>query len=156
MSAAPMRRGRVLGVAVAATVLLGAAAALWWPTGGAQYAAKTQGAAQVDGRVTLAPGSGPAPDGATVVVYAYAVDGQQSPLAVLRRPASALPLEFKLDDSLAQSEEHRLSRVRQLVIGARLGPGGDALAQVGDWLAGSQTVTSGAHGVILVLQPPPK
>lgn len=151
-----MSRSRLVGATVAAAVLLGAAAVVWWPVSGPQNAAAPQASAQIDGRVTLAPGSGPVPDGATVVVYAYAIDGTQVPLAVLRRPASALPLDFKLDDSLAQSAEHRLSLVRQLVIGARLGPGGEALAQVGDWLAGSQTVTPGAHSVHLVLQPPPK
>ena len=152
-----MNRGLLVGAAVAAAVLLGAAAVVWWPpASGPQSGGAPAAAAQIDGCVTLAPGSGPAPEGATVVVYAYAVDGPQMPLAVWRRPASALPLEFKLDDSLAQTPEHRLSGVRQLVIGARLGPDGDALAQVGDWLAGSQTVAPGAHGVQLVLQPPPK
>ena len=151
-----MSRGRFLGAAVAAAVLLGVAAGVGWLAGGPQTAAAPPASAQIDGRVTLAPGSGPAPEGATVVVYAYALDGPQMPLAVWRRPASALPMDFKLDDSLAQNSEHRISRVRQLVIGARLGPGGDALAQVGDWLASSQTVAPGAQGVQLVLQPPPK
>ena len=151
-----MSRGRFVGAAVAAVVLLGVAAVLWRPAGGPQIAVAPAALAQIDGSVTLAPGSGPTPEGATVVVYAYAVDGAQAPLAVWRRPASALPLEFKLDDSLAQNPAHRLSGVQQLVIGARLGPGDDALAQVGDWLAGSQTVAPGAHGVHLVLQPPPK
>ena len=154
-----MIRRRLTVAAVAAAVLLGAAALVWWPASGPQNAAAPAASAQLDGRVTLAPGSGPVPEGAMVVVYAYAIDSPQVPqvpLAVLRRPASALPLDFKLDDSLAQNAEHRLSLVRQLVIGARLGPGGEPLAQVGDWLAGSQTVAPGAHGVHLVLQPPPK
>lgn len=151
-----MSRGRFVGVAVVAAVLLGVAAVVWRPAGGPQTVVAPPASAQINGRVTLAPGNGPVPEGATVVVYAYAVDGPQVPLAVWSRPASALPLEFKLDDSLAQTPEHRLSGVQQLVIGARLGPGGDALAQVGDWLAGSQTVAPGAHDVQLVLQPPPK
>lgn len=152
-----MNRGLVVGAAVAAAVLLGAAAMVWWPlASGPQNAAAPSAAAQIDGRVTLAPGSGQVSEGAMVVVYAYAVDGHQVPLAVLRRPASALPLDFTLDDSLAQNAAHRLSQARQLVIGARLGPGGEALARVGDWLAASQTVTLGSRGVRLVLQPPPK
>lgn len=148
--------------AFAAALLLGVAAMLWWPAGAPhrpQRAAEPQAAAQIAGRVALAADSGPVPEGATVVVYAYAVDGTQAPqtpLALLRRPASALPLDFKLDDRLAENAEQRLSRVQRVVIGARMGPGGEALAQVGDWLAASQTVAPGAQGVQLVLQPPPK
>jgi len=145
-----------MGAAVAGAMLLGVAAAVLWPTDDPLPAATPEPAARIDGRVSLAPGSGPAPEGSTVVVYAYAVDGLQMPLAVLRRPATALPLDFRLDDSLAVSAEHHLSDVQQLVVGARLGVGGEALSQVGDWLAGSQKVAPGAQGVQLVLQPPPR
>jgi cytochrome c-type biogenesis protein CcmH len=91
-------------------------------------------------------------------VYAYAADGPQAqPLAVVRRPVSELPLDFKLDDSLAaKPQQQRLSQTPKILIGARLGPGGESLAQVGDWLAASQAVAPGARGVRLVLLPPPK
>jgi len=151
-----MSRGRLMGAAVAGAMLLGVAAVVYWPPGALLPAATPQPAARIDGRVSLAPGSGPAPEGTTVVVYAYAIDGPQVPLAVLRRPATALPLDFRLDDSLAVSAGHHLSSTQLLVIGARLGVGGEALSQVGDWLAGSQKVAPGAHGVQLVLQPPPR
>ncbi len=102
----------------------------------------------------LAAGT-PAPlSNATLVVYAYALDGPRLPLAVLRRPAPALPLDFKLDDSLAANPAFRISLATQLTVGARLGPGDAAMAQPGDWVAPSQTVVLGAHGVMLVLQPP--
>jgi cytochrome c-type biogenesis protein CcmH len=144
------------GAAVMAAAVVGLAATVWWSSRGGPAPETAGGAERIDGRISLAPGSGPTPEGAMVVVYAYAIEGSQVPLAVLRRPATALPLDFRLDDSLAPSSEHRLSGVRQLVIGARLGAGGEALSQVGDWLAGSQKVAPGAQGVQLVLQPPPK
>lgn len=148
---------RVAAVVLAGALLLGAAAVVWWPTTpGPPQVATAQASVQIDGRITLAPGNEPVPAGAMVVVYAYAVEGSQVPLAVLRRPASALPLDFKLSDSLAPNPEHYPSQARQLVIGARLGSGGDTLAQVGDWLAASQAVAPGAHGVQLVLRPPPR
>jgi hypothetical protein len=152
-----MSRGRFVGAALAIAMSFGVVAALWWWQAGAPPpVAAPLALERIDGGVTLAPGSGPVPQGSTVVVYAYAIDGRQAPLAVLRMPATSLPLDFRLDDSLAQNAEHRLSSVRQVVIGARLGTGGDALSQVGDWLARSQNVAPGAQGVQLVLHPPPK
>ena len=163
-----MNRGRIIGAAIAAALLVGAAVLRGWPidtpqgTPGPQPATVPPTTASIEGRIALAADSGPVPDGTTVVVYAYAAEGApglqalQLPLAVLRWPASALPLDFKLDDSQAPNTEHRLSRMQQLVIGARLGQGGEALAQVGDWVAVSQRVAPGTQGVQLVLQPPPK
>ena len=151
-----MSRGRFVVSAVAAAVLLVGAGAVFWPGGPPPSAPAPAPAARIEGRVSLAPGSGPVPEGSTVVVYAYAVDGPSVPLAVLRRPVTALPLDFRLDDSLAETAENHLSGVQQVVIGARLGVGGEALSQVGDWLAGSQKAAPGAQGVQLVLQPPPR
>ncbi len=152
-----MSRARRVAAAVTATALASLGAALWWPHAHEPAPAPPSAAAQVvAGRVALASGAGPVPAGATVVVFAYAIGGPQAPLAVWQRPASALPQDFRLDDSLGPPGGPRLSQVRELVVGARLGPGGEALAQVGDWLAGSQTVTPGSLTVQLVLQPPPK
>ena len=115
----------------------------------------TGASAQVVGRVEMAAGTTPAAQaGQVVVVYAYALDGPRQPLAVLRRPASDLPFDFKLDDRLAPNAAFRLSMAPRLVVGARLGPGDAAAGQPGDWIAPSQTVMLGEHGVRLQLQPP--
>jgi cytochrome c-type biogenesis protein CcmH len=132
---------------------LAAAALVWWlsPAGGP----KARLSAEVAGRVELAADAGAAtPPSATVVVYAYALDGPRVPLAVMRRPAASLPFEFKLDDSLAPKPAFRLSQAPRLVVGARLGPGDDTSPQPGDWLAPSQTVSADAKGVRLVLRAP--
>lgn len=156
------RNGFVVSAVAAAVVAIGAAV-VYWPNGSppsaqapAPLAQAPASASRIEGHLSIAPGSEPIPEGSTVVVYAYAIDGPQAPLAVLRRPASALPFDFSLDDSSAEKAEHRLSNAQQVVIGARLGVGGEALSQVGDWLAGSQKVVPGAQGVQLVLQPPPR
>ena len=150
-----MRRARI-GLVIAGGLAL-TAAALWWVARSAKpQAPPPRQAAQVVGRVELAAGAAASASAAdaTVVVYAYALDGPRVPLAVLRRPASTLPFDFKLDDSLAPNPAFRLSLAPQLVIGARLGPGDAASPQPGDWLAASQTVPANAHGVRLELQPP--
>jgi cytochrome c-type biogenesis protein CcmH len=149
-----MKRG--VAAALVAAGVLGAAGYLAWtgmrPPPSAPAARPT---AQVVGRIELAAGAAlPATPALRVVVYAYALDGPRLPLAVLRRPATELPLDFKLDDSLAPNPAFRLSQAPQLVVGARLGTGDAATAQPGDWFAPPQTVLLGAHGVTLVLQPP--
>lgn len=151
-----MKAGRV-GALVVGAVALGTVALFWWAARAPQAtpaAASTRPASQVVGRVELAAGALAPPADATLVVYAYALDGPRLPLAVLRRPAAALPLDFKLDDSLAANPAFRLSQATQLTVGARLGSGDAAAAQPGDWIAPSQTVALGTHGVRLVLQPP--
>lgn len=150
-----MRVGRTAAFAVGA-VALAAAAIFWWAARPPQPGPTPRAAAQVVGRVEVAAGAATAswPTGAMVVVYAYALDGPRLPLAVLRRPAAALPMDFKLDDSLAPNPAFRLSQAAQLVVGARLGSGDASAAQPGDWLAEPQTVMTGAHGLRLVLQPP--
>lgn len=134
--------------------LVAAAVAWWWPGGSAPPPAAPMAAppaALVQGRIALAPGSGPAPESGMVVVYAYATDGAQAPLAVWRGPAAALPAEFRLERGAAPGAS---TGAGELIIGARLGPGGEPLAQVGDWLAGSQKLVPGAQGVQLLLLPP--
>ena len=150
-------------VALAAAALT-AAASLW--VGHGVYQARARRAAgeapppaasrtAVVGRVEVAPEAKElVPAGTMVVVYAYAQYGPRVPLAVWRRPATALPADFKLDDSTAVNPAFRLSQAAQLVIGARLGRGEAPEAQAGDWLAPPQAVPAGAHGVRLTLTPP--
>jgi cytochrome c-type biogenesis protein CcmH len=119
-------------VALAAAVST-AAAALWVSYGIYQVRARqaTSEAVRpaaarfaVVGRVEVAAeAKALAPSDAVVVVYAFAQDGPRVPLAVWRRPATALPADFKLDDSAAVNPAFRLSQAAQLVIGARLGRG---------------------------------
>jgi cytochrome c-type biogenesis protein CcmH len=149
-----MSRGRFIAAAVAVAAAVGVAAL--WRSPSVPPTAVPPAAERIEGRVVVAAGAGAVPESAMVVVYAYSIDGSQAPLAIFRQPATALPLDFRLDDSLAPSAEQRLSGTRQVVIGARLGTGVDALSQVGDWLAASQKVAPGTQGVQLVLQPPPK
>lgn len=146
-------RPTAVGAIAIGVVALGAAALFWW-AGRTPPPAPPRAASQIVGRVDLLAGAPAPPTGVTLVVYAYALDGPRLPLAVLRRAAPALPLDFKLDDSLAANPAFRISQATQLTVGARLGPGDAATAQPGDWVAPSQTVVLGTHGVRLVLQPP--
>lgn len=70
--------------------------------------------------------------GDTVFVYARAVDGPPMPLAVVKRPASELPLIVTLDDTQAMMPDMSLSRFDTVRVGARVSRSGNALPQSGD------------------------
>lgn len=79
------------------------------------------------------------PAGATLFVFAKAADGPPMPLAVHRRPAQALPLEVRLDDSMAMTPAAKLSAYDRWIVTARVSASGGAQAISGD-LQGSLTV----------------
>mgnify|MGYP000432713174 CR=1 FL=1 len=70
--------------------------------------------------------------GDTLFVFARAVDGPKMPVAMMRAKAGDMPLKFTLDDSMAMSPQFKLSKVGQVVVGARISKSGDALARTGD------------------------
>lgn len=109
-------------------------------------------AAAVKGRVELAPAlKDKAAAGDTVMVIARPADGSRMPVAVLKARVPELPLAFSLDDSLAMSPDHAVSKFKEVVIEARISKTGMAGAQAGDLISAPQTVKVGAGGVRLVV-----
>ena len=105
-------------------------------------------APQVRGTVRLSPSlrAKVSPED-TVFVFARAVDGPKMPLAILRKQVKDLPLAFTLDDTLSMSPAAKLSGAKQVVVGARVSKGGQAMAQPGDLQGFSKAVAVGAVGV---------
>jgi cytochrome c-type biogenesis protein CcmH len=83
----------------------------------------------------------------TVFIYAQAPSGSRMPLAILRKKAAQLPLDFVLDDSLAMSPAARLSSADKVVISARISKSGNATPQPGDLQGKSAVVSVGARDV---------
>lgn len=107
-------------------------------------AAAAAGTAQVGGSVTLAADlAGRASPDDTVFIFARAAQGPRMPLAVLRKQVRDLPLQFRLDDSLAMSPALKLSSQRQVVVGARISKSGQALPQAGDLVGETAVVDLG-------------
>jgi cytochrome c-type biogenesis protein CcmH len=107
------------------------------------------GAGSVTGTVELAPAlMGKAAPGDTVMVIAR-LPGSRMPLAVVRSPASELPLKFTLDDSVSMNPQSRLSAASEIEVEARISKSGMAQASAGDLLSAVQTVKVGARGVTL-------
>ncbi|MCC6714979.1 MAG: c-type cytochrome biogenesis protein CcmI [Gammaproteobacteria bacterium] len=104
--------------------------------------------ASVTGTVTLKEGMAEkvAP-GDTLFVFARAMEGPRMPLAVLRRPASELPLAFTLDDSMAMAPGMSLSSAGEFTVVARISRSGNVAPQSGDLEGSGGPVRPGATGI---------
>jgi cytochrome c-type biogenesis protein CcmH len=73
------------------------------------------------------------------------------PLAVLRRSARDLPLDYALDDSMAMAPGMAISAHPRLVISARVSRSGNAKPEPGDLQGASKPVANNATGVNVVI-----
>ena len=112
-------------------------------------AAAAVAGANVKGTVELDPAlkAKASPDDVVMVIARR--PGTRMPLAVLRKRAADLPLQFTLDDSLSMDPNSRLSTVREIEVEARISRTGLAKQEPGDLLSQAQTVKLGADGVAL-------
>jgi cytochrome c-type biogenesis protein CcmH len=85
----------------------------------------------------------------TVFIFARPPTGSKMPLAILRKRVADLPLDFRLDDTLAMSPASRISSVPQVVVGARISKSGSAMPAPGDWQTLSAPVKLGTQGLKL-------
>lgn len=112
--------------------------------------AATAAAAAVAGRVTLAKSlAGQVAPGDTLFIFARAASGPKMPLAIIKKQAGDLPVEFQLDDTLAMSPAAKLSSAGQVVVGARISKSGNAMPQPGDLQVLSAPVALGTRGLAL-------
>jgi cytochrome c-type biogenesis protein CcmH len=102
----------------------------------------------VAGRVTLSDKikSRVAPDD-VLFIFARPAEGSRMPVALMRRKASELPLEFRLDDSMAMVPQSRLSGQPRVIIGARISKQSDAMPKTGDLEGYTTSVAVGTRGV---------
>lgn len=109
-------------------------------------------ATRVSGTVKLAPAlAAKVEPNDTVFIFARAAEGPRMPLAILRRQASDLPVEFALDDSMAMTPQMKLSSFPLVVIGARVSKSANATPQPGDLEGLSAPIKAGANGVSVVI-----
>ncbi len=120
--------------------------------------AAATGAEALSGRVELDPALIERAKAArTLFVVARSPTGPRVPFAVQRIDNPSLPLDFRLDDSLAMDPSRRLSGAEQVVIEVRLSASGNAIRQPGDLFGESKVVRPGEQGLSLrvnqVVQP---
>ena len=85
----------------------------------------------------------------TLFVFARAAEGPPVPLAILRRKAGELPLEFALNDSMAMAPGMNVSAFARVVVTARVSRSGNAKPQPGDLQGASRPVANDARGVVV-------
>ncbi|MGI9024193.1 MAG: tetratricopeptide repeat protein [Burkholderiaceae bacterium] len=108
-------------------------------------------AASVSGTVALAPAlAARASPTDTVFVFARPASGSRMPLAVFRATVADLPLNFRLDDSMAMTAM-KLSDAKRVIVGARVSKSGNALPQSGDLSGESAPVAPGASGLSITI-----
>ena len=106
----------------------------------------------ISGKLSLAPElAAQAKPGDTVFLFARAVNGPRMPLAALRVTVAELPLEFRLDDSMAMAPMARLSNHQQVVVIARISAHGGVQAASGDLEGSSAVIAPGTQGLELVI-----
>ncbi|MGY4828476.1 c-type cytochrome biogenesis protein CcmI [Sphaerotilaceae bacterium SBD11-9] len=104
--------------------------------------------ASVSGKLTISPElAAKVQPTDTVFVFARNPQGSRIPLAVLRAKVSDLPLDFKLDDSMAMSPEFKLSSAAEVRIEARVSKTGSATPGPGDLIGVGPVVKPGANQV---------
>jgi cytochrome c-type biogenesis protein CcmH len=107
---------------------------------------------RTSGRVVVAPAlASRVPPQATLFVFARAVQGSRMPLAVIRKVASDLPLQFVLDDSMAMAPGATISSAAKVVIEARVSASGTAAPASGDLAGESGPVTPGTSGIVVTI-----
>lgn len=127
-----------------------AVAAASAPAAGGQKPAAAAAGAVVAGRVTLSKAiADRVAPGDTLFIFARAAAGPKMPLAILKKQAGDLPVEFQLDDTLAMSPAAKLSSASQVVVGARISKSGNAMPQPGDLQVLSAPVALGTRGLAL-------
>jgi cytochrome c-type biogenesis protein CcmH len=114
--------------------------------------ASTKNAGRITGMVRISPDlAGKVGPGDTVFIFARAEQGPRMPLAILRKQARDLPIEFALDDSMAMSPSAKLSDHPRVVIGARVSKTANASPQPGDLQGLSAPVKTGAGRVNITI-----
>ncbi len=142
------RAGKGAPLAAAPAAAPAPAAATPTPTATAASTSK----AGVSGTVELAPAlKARAAPGDTVMVIAR-LPGTRMPLAVMRAPASQLPLAFKLDDSMAMNPQALLSTAGEVEVEARISKSGMAMPEAGDLLSAAKVVKIGTGGIVLQVE----
>lgn len=114
--------------------------------------AGSAGAGQVSGEVQVTPVLAKRiRPGDTLFVFARAVDGPRMPLAIIRQSASGLPFTFTLDDSSAMAPQLRISGFKQVIVGARISPSGNATPSSGDLMGQIGPIDVGAGKLVLMI-----
>lgn len=108
--------------------------------------------ATISGKISISPAlAGKVAQTDTIFIFARAATGPKLPLAVLRKQAKELPIQFTLDDSTAMQPQMAISNFDQVVVLARVSKSGNATVQSGDFEGSTGVIKPGSKGVNIVI-----
>jgi cytochrome c-type biogenesis protein CcmH len=108
--------------------------------------------APISGRVELAAAlKAKASPGDSLFIFARAMSGPRMPLAVLRAKVADLPMDFKLDDSMAMAPGMNISAFPEVRIEAKISKGNDVMPKPGDLTGVIGPVKNGTTNVKLII-----
>ncbi len=137
---------RLVQAAPAAVVGAGASPG----AGTAAPVAAAGSAAVITGTVRLAPAlAAQAKPEDVVFIFARPADGGRMPLAILRHQVKDLPVNFRLDDSMAMSPAMKLSQFASVVVSARISKSGQAAPGPGDLSGQTAPVANQTQGLVI-------
>lgn len=107
---------------------------------------------RIEGRVELAPAvADKLAPGDVLMVLAKSGDGNPVPAAVLKVSAKKFPMSFVLDDSLAVTEDQKISKHKNLLVEARISKSGQAMPKPGDLYGKGVPAKPGEKGLVLTV-----
>ena len=113
-------------------------------------AAQGATAAVLTGTVRLSPAlAAQAKADDVVFIFARPAEGGRMPLAILRHQVKDLPVNFRLDDSMAMSPAMKLSQFAKVVVSARVSKSGQAAPGPGDLSGQTAPVANQAQGLVI-------
>ena len=113
-------------------------------------AAQGATAAVLTGTVRLSPAlAAQAKPDDVVFIFARPAEGGRMPLAILRHQVKDLPVNFRLDDSMAMSPAMKLSQFAKVVVSARVSKSGQAAPGPGDLSGQTAPVANQAQGLVI-------
>ena len=111
------------------------------------------GAEAVSGRLTLSRAlSDKVAPTDVVFIFARAAQGPRMPLAAFKLQAKDLPMDFRLDDSMAMAPQAKISSTSEVIITARISKSGDPIPKSGDLEGSSIPVKPGTGGINLEIR----
>ncbi len=104
----------------------------------------------LSGRLTLAAAlAGKAAPDDVVFIFARAAQGPRMPLAAFKLKVKDLPMDFRLDDSMAMAPQAKISSASEVIVTARISKSGDPIPKSGDLEGSSVPVKPGTGGIRL-------
>ncbi|QWE16188.1 c-type cytochrome biogenesis protein CcmI [Polynucleobacter sp. AP-Nino-20-G2] len=105
----------------------------------------------VSGQIDIAPELKAKVKSGDILMVIARKPGERMPVAVLKTPVTAFPMNFVLDDALAMNPNALLSQLPEVSVEVRVSKSGMAMPEAGDLVSAPQTIKVGSGKVRLLI-----